>query len=354
LPPAASDDEKLRRHLVWRALCVLESFLCEILGRPLGVRFRPREGQSALTGVETTTLSEYEVQLGDRSSWLWGQFLSQTQWSDHSFPGRFFPSGQIGAGIPDSYFSATFQLGIIASEISSRLFVDDSNQTWHDLQVAMDKLESSLDSWANNLPEELYISKVKQHALDPRAALDLAMHRNNIRMLLYRPCLCEINIESESAKSKAFNSSRARLCVEAALELINLLPDDPIAGRLFQILPWWSLLHYLCQAGTVLLLELCLDLQHFPSEGLRIESGVDKVIGYLSSLCVYSKSAYKAHFVFHLFRDKVLGRLSRDDAATEIREPPIPPTWNQDDTEGFVRLSNALNVALTAFKPEMS
>jgi hypothetical protein len=351
LPQAANDDEKVRRHLVWRALCVLEVLLCEILGRPLSVTFRPLEEQPALTGLDTTTMSEYEVQLGDRSSWLWSQFLSQTQWSDHAFPGRVFPSGQIGVGIPDSYFSATFQLSIISSKISTRLFVDHSNQTWHDLQVATDELESSLDSWANQLPEELYISKVEQYASDPRAALDLAMHRNNIRMLLYRSCLCEISIESESAQSKAFNFSRARLRVEAALELINLLPDDPIAGRLFQILPWWSLLHYLCQAGTILLLELCLDLQHFPSEGLRIQFGMDKVIGYLSSLCVYSKSAYKAHFIFHLFRDKVLGRISRDDAATEIREPPIPPTWNHDDTEGFVRLSNALNVALSAVKP---
>jgi hypothetical protein len=65
------------------------------------------------------------------------------------------------------------------------------------------------------------------------------------KMLITRPCLCRIErrIQNESATSAVFNSKSAATCVEAALELTKLFPDQPDLYFLYIKGPWWAVIH---------------------------------------------------------------------------------------------------------------
>ena len=85
----------------------------------------------------------------------------------------------------------------------------------------------------------------------------------------------------ESVGSVDFNILHAKACVEAAMHMLSAMPDNPIAIEVFQILPWWSLLYYVCQAAAVLLLELCLSIQYMGGESKVVFSATRKALNYL-------------------------------------------------------------------------
>jgi len=64
-------------------------------------------------------------------------------------------------------------------------------------------------------------------------------------MLITRPCLCRIErrIHNESNTSADFNTKAAKACVEAALELTKLFPDQPDLEFMYTKGPWWSTIH---------------------------------------------------------------------------------------------------------------
>src|SRR5207248_2658909 len=84
--------------------------------------------------------------------------------------------------------------------------------------------------------------------------IELAMYYWSVRMILHRPCLrnLEGRIMNESRASRDFDQEAAIACVDAALGLLRLMPDSPDIAQAYRILPWWSLIHYMCQAAAVL------------------------------------------------------------------------------------------------------
>lgn len=156
-------------------------------------------------------------------------------------------------------------------------------------------------------------------------------------MLLYRPCLCEISIEDESQLSKDFNFLKARECVQAAVKLVGLLPPTPNAAQMLQLFPWASTLHYVCQAGTVLLLEMCLDMQHLQGEQKNVvAASLVKTLEYLRSLAEHSKSAYKAYQIFRVFVEKVARKYRVGVEVFKLGggdEPKLPRGWTEGDNE---------------------
>jgi hypothetical protein len=65
------------------------------------------------------------------------------------------------------------------------------------------------------------------------------------KMLVTRPCLCRIDrrIRDESNASAKFNKTSAEACVEAALEMTRLFPDEPDLDFIYSEGPWWAIVH---------------------------------------------------------------------------------------------------------------
>jgi hypothetical protein len=65
-------------------------------------------------------------------------------------------------------------------------------------------------------------------------------------------------IQNESNTHGTSTTRQPVECVQAALTMLQLMPDHPNVSEAYRVLPWWSLLHFVCQAAAVLIMELCL------------------------------------------------------------------------------------------------
>src|SRR2546423_4526043 len=157
-------------------------------------------------------------------------------------------------------------------------------------------------------------------------------------MIVHRPCLCNLEgrIANESRISRDFNQEAAVECVDAALALLRLMPDSPNIAEAYRILPWWSLLHYVCQAAAVLILELCLAAQHCPSQVGEILDGLKKAISYLRLMARASLSAYKAWRVCRQLMADSTSRLGIDtmDVPSDM---PQPRGWTEGHETSLVQ-----------------
>ena len=115
-------------------------------------------------------------------------------------------------------------------------------------------------------------------------------------MTIHRPCLCRLDrrIPAQSVKSREFNRAAAASCVDAARDMLQMLPDEPNAVGLNRIGPWWCLIHYLVQATVVLLLELSFRANHMPEEAENIFDGAQKAVRWLHNLGEENYSARRA------------------------------------------------------------
>jgi hypothetical protein len=197
-----------------------------------------------------------------------------------------------------------------------------------------------MQSWHENIPQELESRDTNGANYDPRSKVELNMYYHSIQMILYRPFLCGFDIPLQSDQSRWFNHHAGRSCVFAALDLLALLPDVPAADEVYEYLPWWNLLHYLCQTSSILALELCLRMQHFePTYAGILMRHFEKAARYVRLLAENSLSAFKAWRIIEKF-GKVIGiqyGLDNMHRIPELRQ--IPHGWSDADE---LRLIEAL------------
>jgi hypothetical protein len=223
-----------------------------------------------------------------------------------------------------SHFSCRVRLSFLSHRIYSSLYSVGGDMTWSDVQDAVRQFNIELMHWRSMLPVELTVLRTQQPIRSSDPGIELAMYYWSVRMILHRPCLCNLEgrIVNESRASRDFNQEAAVACVDAALALLRLMPDSPNIGEAYRILPWWSLLHYVCQAAAILILELCLAAQHCPLRVGEILDGLKKAISYLRMMSRASLSAYKA---WRVCRQLMTDSTSRLGIATMDVPSDMPP-----------------------------
>jgi hypothetical protein len=136
--------------------------------------------------------------------------------------------------------------------------------------------------------------------LGNRHDLELVMSIRSLQMMLYRPFLCdwEGKVRHESLQSQDFNQSKARAAVTAARSTLALVFSVDDLQTLPLVFPCWSTLHYICQAGAILILELAMLAIHLEPEADEMVSTVQKLLTYLQAMSTSSSSASKAWGIF--------------------------------------------------------
>lgn len=189
-------------------------------------------------------------------------------------------------GNDDTHFVFALQLFKIGDNIASKLYLAPLDQTRAEIQTTLRQCERDVANWQSKLEAESrtknldggFTIKVSRHTRSP-------LHLCSIRMILYRPFLCEIRISEESKESSDLNRRCADACVRAAIDLVQHLPNGPIPPQVTQTLPWWRLLHYVGQSLAVISLELCLNLQHIEDDTRgAIFPSLRKALSYLQCL----------------------------------------------------------------------
>lgn len=113
------------------------------------------------------------------------------------------------------------------------------------------------------------------------------------------------------------------------MELLELIPDEPNAIGLIRVGPWWSLLHWLVQSTTVLMLEITFRANHMPEEVDAMMESSKKAIRWLHALGEDSQSAKRAwNICFPMLREatKKVGRDLTDVPQQPPGKPSPPPS----------------------------
>ena len=247
-----------------------------------------------------------------------------------------------------TYFIYRTQLSIISHEIVTQLYCAATiKEKWPEVQETMRTIDGRLLSWRTSLPKEfdiMFETWTEPDWDDPYtlSRIGLAMYFNSLRMILFRPCLCrfEGRMDNQSQQSRDFEQEAVATCVHSARRMISILGwSAKSEAKIYAISPWWSTLHYLCEALSILMLEMAFEAQHLPSETADILADIKKGIYWLAMLAEGSIAARKAWEIFdnlvRLVAPKI--RWSVFDLPTSV---PIPARYNW---RRFVKTNNDPN-----------
>jgi hypothetical protein len=310
-----SSHQKSVRVRTWYALYSLEITIAEASGRPCSV-----------------ALSDISVQIEDMQRSPDFESTRETMHLDgdsgESYTLHSFSSAE--KDLPAIQFPHRIRLSMLSHRICSSLYIAGRAPSWSELQDATRNFDIELQTWLVSLPDELSMSQEESFDRSSDSRLDLSLLYWSVRMILYRPCLCDHTgrIKNESQESRTFNRDAAAFCVDAAISLLALLPEEPRSQETYRVLPWWNLLHYVCQASAVLVLELCLGAQHCHARLQEIITMLTKALIYLRFLAEKSTSAYKACLIFRRLLTDAASRFGIDtsEAADAV---PRPLGWTE-------------------------
>ncbi|EAW10940.1 C6 zinc finger domain protein [Aspergillus clavatus NRRL 1] len=206
---------------------------------------------------------------------------------------------------PSLFFHCLVDLASITQAVLNKVYsIQGLRDTAAQFEQRVRKYSSKMDSWLSKLPaaysfttdpnnDTLCLDDIRE----PRASSSpftrervcLAFTYYSARITISRPCLTPTHIKSScSSKNTTTTSSSSSYtspdppkrphrhkgnqphhphppshrtsisltCLRAACALIDILPDHPDPVWLARFAPWWSILHYIMQATTALLLGL--------------------------------------------------------------------------------------------------
>ncbi|CZT11075.1 uncharacterized protein RCO7_10158 [Rhynchosporium graminicola] len=322
-----SDYDKECRVRVWWSLYSLECLLNKLTGRPSCISDRDIStplplnideeelwpGNKLYASPEKDTLNSGpssrnspEDSRGSRDhrmhpSATYQMPVGSSQPLEYPFPVLTLPT------TTSSYFIYRTQLSIISHEITTQLYCAATiKESWVEVQETVKRIDKRLKAWRDHLPKEYMLDFDRYDEPDwnePRVLprMGLAMLFNSSRMLLFRPCLCKFDgrMSAQSEKSMSFNREGVKMCIHAARTMINLIGwTARSVEKLYAVQPWWPTLHYLCEALSVLMLELAYQAQHLPHEAGDILDDAKRGIRWLIMMSEESISARKAWEIF--------------------------------------------------------
>ena len=368
------DSFKEIRYRVWWSLYTLEHRLCSMTGRinsivedhvttPLPVPYDEDEFDTP----EALEMLKMDKQQGERnpSTSRSSSVLSSTPSSkrskslskpDMSRTPSTEPSELAWVkNVPPNgslYFLHFVQLTRLTQGIFHRLYTPAIIQgSWKDIQKAIGELQQHLEDWYKELPVAFDFKRKQRDRDFYGHRMSLGFSYYGATIMINRPTLCRLErkIPGQSKESNEFNSGAAARCLEAAIEMLALIPDEPNAVGLNRVGPFWSLLHWLMQSCTVLMLELSFRVYHVPQEADNILEAAKKAVRWIHNMGEENASAAKAwDFCNAMLRDaaKKIGR--------EVTDMPENPPGRQQTLQQPMLEGSQMSYQPTSQQPQAS
>ncbi|KAL8726368.1 MAG: hypothetical protein Q9166_006775 [cf. Caloplaca sp. 2 TL-2023] len=314
-----SDSSKEIRYRVWWAIAATERSLCVMTGRPtcfLGSDCSaplpvPLDEESFMFTNESYETSAVNMLRrdstdGSRSTSMdTSTSTTSSASSCHKSPSESSTLKSPGipaeaASVPPNaglFFLYMSKLSSLADDISKQLYRPPiMSQSWATVQSVMSKCHERLERWRSALPAVFDFRKSQrdQEFLWLRMCLGFSYYSTMI--IINRPCLCKIErkIPNETERARSIDRANAASCVLAARSVIDMLPDQPNTVGMYQVTPWWNIVHHLMQAVTILMLELSLDATHCPDSAKELLQAAQKAVGWLQSMSIDDMAAARA------------------------------------------------------------
>lgn len=298
---------KEARYRVWWCLYSFEHLLGIMTGRaiytldggyatPLPLPYDEEQLQQNPAAIEVLNdpaLRDERVNNVMASSWLRQPGGSDDACKDPSREPTWVKSLPANFGLCFLYLC---DLTVVTQEIVNRVYSTNCvTLQWSEIESRLDDLRSRIDYWQSSLPAALdFTQKVGNDRPEQlRCKVALAFHYYSARITLGRPCLCRRDTR-QSNSPQSLSHMMAVISLESASRMLDMIPDEPNVLQLYQICPWWCVLHYLMQAATVILLELSFGSIHVPEQEEKLVHLSKKVIRWFHAMSERSIGSRRA------------------------------------------------------------
>lgn len=164
---------------------------------------------------------------------------------------------------PSLHFFYLVDLTLVAHAITNRFYSTDIFQNdWSQIESQIRLNSNLMDRWVSGLHVSLRFEDNDGNILPGSKShyqVSLALNYYSARIILNRPCFTRPEFDEKNSirfRNSGFGDNSALTCLHASLSLVSVLPDQPDAYWAYHVAPWWSVLHFLMQATTVLLIFL--------------------------------------------------------------------------------------------------
>jgi hypothetical protein len=181
---------------------------------------------------------------------------------------------------PPLYFFYLTDLTMIIHTVTNRVYSTEVlRDGWAQIEGRMGLYSVKLDDWLYSLHPSFTFADESGHPVPgftSRYQVSLALIYYSARIILSRPCLTRPDDNKDTGikfPRSRFGNDTALVCLQASLSLISVFPDQPDAAWAYNISPWWSTLHFLAQATTIVLIHMSVGPVPVASEGRAEQPG---------------------------------------------------------------------------------
>ncbi|OQE28612.1 hypothetical protein PENSTE_c003G05810 [Penicillium steckii] len=310
--PTTPNVSKEARYRVWWCLYTFEHMLGIMTGRatcildgicttPLPLPFEEDQLQEpeAAELLNNSHLRDDKINKVMASAWVRHMPLNPTGGKDATHKSRQRDNSWVknlepNPGLCHLYYC---DLAVVTQEIVNKVYSTDCVMVpWAHIENRIGELRSRIDLWYKSIPSTLdFKQKTDDGPERLRYKLALALHFYSARITLGRPCLCRRDARQKSpADRSTFSHEMAVITLESAMSMLELIPDEPSAVQLYEVSPWWCVLHYIMQASTVLLLELSFGSVHMPEGEQTFINLAKKSVRWLYAMSEHSVASRRA------------------------------------------------------------
>ncbi|KAF2275018.1 uncharacterized protein EI97DRAFT_434582 [Westerdykella ornata] len=310
--------QKETRSRIWWGLHFLETILCTITGRPsAALDYQcsvplplPLAADDLEESIVTSLLNERHRHVRkDSLSGVGAKKIAAIRRHSNAWSQGDEPTNC------GTYLRNLVTVDMITAAALTDLYSASTvNKSWPTIQKNVTGLLGRLDAWASSITPGLDFMSPKAAVNDEwrQERMVLAYNYYSTKILITRPCLCRIDrhVPSQSQDSDEFNMRMSEECVEAAASIASLLPDgaDQIGIRAYYVTPWWSMVHFLMQAITTLLLDIfSVTIQISPERPEKLTC-VKKILGGLRAMACANALAGRAYHVAFNILQKLAAR----------------------------------------------
>jgi hypothetical protein len=312
---------KETRYRLWWALYSLDIQLCLMTGRPLNMDLGncttplpvPYREEDFLDGGVAQTIANEDTRTALVASFNIGAIRNGSEGqqrlarSIHSFlsegkkhsPGTTFVPDNIEPNT-SLYFLCRVGLACIGKTAMDEIHSPrTASLSWDEVETSITRNNASADNWLAQLPSCYNFDKSSPGHPFIRQRTSLAFRYYSIKLIILVPCLRRVVTVSTEGPCSVNCQIMAAACLQIAQSVLDLLPDEPDVSWLYEYCPWWSILHYIMQCSTILMVSLAgqVELDSVrPEETVR---NIGKACRWLHEMSKTDEFPRRAWSIFH-------------------------------------------------------
>lgn len=304
------------RYRVWWTLFMLDTVLCVMTGRPpsIGETFCSTPLPLPYTEEEFSNehimklITDQEARNALMSSLLSAEpaIAARESMVNHTHSAQLDSKGkqvewkaQTFAPNVSLYFLYAVDLALLTREAVETLYAPRAKRrSWLETEIQISTLNRNADRWLSRLPTEFHFIELDASQPFARERASLAFRFYTTKLIISQPCLRHLANLPIATFPGAVCDTMAALCVQVAGQILDLLPDEVDTAWLYEISPWWCVLHHIMQSSTILLIALFMRIRPVVSNADNIAEKVKKATRWLNSMSAKDTSSQRAWLIY--------------------------------------------------------